>query len=122
MAWRQERSRALERLQDIVKHTLGVDHIELRYSWSAQNNTVMFLSLMKFIEPLYVQLKLPWTGMTLVFSADDCTELPVSTFLSCHNVHFVKPFYAFALPHNSSFSMYILRITNPTPSLSRWTQ
>jgi hypothetical protein len=47
MAWRLERSERLDRLRDVVKSMLGVEAVEFRYSWSAENNTILLLSLLR---------------------------------------------------------------------------
>ena len=79
MNWRQDRARSLTRLLDIVRTTLGVEGIDIRYSWSAQNNTILLESLLRLVAPVevYRSLGCPWGGMTLVLSADDCSQLPV---------------------------------------------
>ncbi len=86
---------------------LGVEAVDIRSGWSAQNNAVLltrFLSLVQHLqlagdggvtptslnatnrtgEPTHKgiltpmgELQLPWTGLTLVFSTDDCSEAPV---------------------------------------------
>ena len=79
MNWRQDRARSLGRLLEIVQNTLGVEGIDIRYSWSAQNNTILLESLLRMVVPpeVFHTLGCPWHGMTLVLSADDCSQLPV---------------------------------------------
>lgn len=48
--WREQRRVQLSRITDIVRETLGVDAVEMRYNWSAANNAKMFRSLLALIE------------------------------------------------------------------------
>jgi hypothetical protein len=78
MVWRLERSERLDRLRDVVKGMLGVEAVEFRYSWSAENNTILLQRLLHTVESRYQDLNFPWAGLTLVLSPDDCSEMPVS--------------------------------------------
>lgn len=77
LLWRSDQRLHFIRLQEILRNTLGVKAIEFRYSWSAQNNTVLIHAILSLIEHHYQELSLPWTGMTLVLSSDDSTHDPV---------------------------------------------
>jgi len=48
--WREQRRIQLSLITDVVRKTLGVDAVEMRYNWSAANNAKMFLSLLALIE------------------------------------------------------------------------
>ncbi len=118
LAWREARKEHMRLLSDELQAALGVESIDLRYSWSAQSNAKMFSSLLTLLaevresrhrfrrtEPLRqsetmeflskqsaprpsgVQaasrtfeqgVHYPWSGLTLVFTPDDCTNDPVS--------------------------------------------
>ena len=51
MAWRADRARSLVRSLAIVQSTFGVEAIDMRYSWSAQNNAVLLASLLRLVAP-----------------------------------------------------------------------
>ena len=118
LAWREARKERMRLLSDELQAALGVESIDLRYSWSAQSNAKMFSSLLTLLaevresrhrfkrtEPLRQSETMeflskqsaprpgevqaagrtfeqgvyyPWTGLTLVFTPDDCTSDPVS--------------------------------------------
>ena len=51
MAWRQERALGLTAVLEVVKATLGVEAVDIRYSWSAQNNVTMLDALLSLARP-----------------------------------------------------------------------
>ena len=75
IAWRIKRNLELNRMQEIVQSILGCSSVELRYSWSAQNNAVLFASLLSLIESIDNRTRL--TGLSLVLTADDSSLQPV---------------------------------------------
>ena len=55
--WKFEKKQQFIRILNEVKHKLGVKDIEIRYSWSAENNSILFLSLLKLIgEYIYIYI------------------------------------------------------------------
>ena len=77
MIWRQQRMVNFLKMNDTLKEVLGVENIDLRLSWSAQNNSYLMASLLRLIESERTSMCLPWTGLSLVFTADDCTSHPI---------------------------------------------
>jgi len=77
MLWRQQRMLSFLKMKDILQDVLGVKSIDLRLSWSAQNNAYLMASLLRLIESERDSLYLPWTGLELIFTADDCTSQPI---------------------------------------------
>jgi hypothetical protein len=64
-------------MKEMLQEVLGVDSIHLHLSWSAQNNAYLMSSLLRLIENERESIYLPWTGLQLIFTADDCTSHPV---------------------------------------------
>ena len=56
MAWRQDRAKGLTALLEVVKGTLGVDAVDIRYSWSAQNNATLLDALLALATPPQVRI------------------------------------------------------------------
>lgn len=78
IAWRADRKSTLNKLEDELKEKLQIDNIEYRHSWSAQNNSQMLRLLIKLVEDNTDTIRRPMCGMTIVFTADDCSfETPV---------------------------------------------
>ena len=77
MTWRQQRMISFLRMKEMLQEVLGVDSIHLHLSWSAQNNAYLMSSLLRLIENERESIYLPWTGLQLIFTADDCTSHPV---------------------------------------------
>lgn len=69
MTWRQARNASFLGIQGILQSILGCDRIDLRYNWSAQNNAVLFSSLLSLLES--IEYKTRMTGLDLVLTADD---------------------------------------------------
>ena len=78
MIWRQQRMINFLKMNDTLKEVLGVTHIDMRLSWSAQNNAYLMASLLRLIESERNSMFLPWTGLSLIFTADDCTSHPIN--------------------------------------------
>lgn len=76
IAWRIRRNQELGRVQDVVQASLGCSSIELRYSWSAQNNAVLFASLLSLVDSMG-ETRTLLTGLKLVLTADDSSLQPV---------------------------------------------
>ena len=76
VAWRVRRNEELARVQDEVQTVLGCSSISLRYSWSAQNNAVLFASLLSLVESIG-ESRTKLTGLQLVLTADDSSLQPV---------------------------------------------
>lgn len=77
MLWRQQRMISFLKIKNILQEVLGVKSIDLRLSWSAQNNAYLMASLLRLIESERDSIYLPWTGLELIFTADDCTSHPI---------------------------------------------
>jgi len=69
MAWRRQRQEKLQRLIGVVQSLLKCDEIELRYSWSAQSNAILFGQLLSLLES--IQFKGQMSGLKLVLTGDD---------------------------------------------------
>ena len=69
MSWRRQRQEKLQRLIGVVQSILKCDAIELRYSWSAQSNAILFGHLLGLLESF--QFKGQMSGLKLVLTADD---------------------------------------------------
>ena len=78
MIWRQQRMLSFLKMNDTLKEVLGVNHIDMRLSWSAQNNAYLMMHLLRLIESERNSMCLPWTGLSLIFTADDCTSHPIN--------------------------------------------
>ena len=100
LQWRERRKTALLGIIDVVKSTLGVEKIEMRYTWSAQNNAFMFTNLLKLLQGANsaqysvssktsngvrtsakggadsesTTLHFPWKGLTLTLTMDDTDQ------------------------------------------------
>ena len=85
LEWREQRRAHLNIVVDTVRKILGVEAIELRHNWSSVNNAKLFRSL----EALLVKntslsgesnnpICLPWNGLRLVITNDDCSSAPVN--------------------------------------------
>lgn len=72
--WRQQRMKSFEIVKDELKIVLGVESIDLRLSYSAENNAIMMKSLLRLIENERNTMCLPWKNLTLTFTADDCSH------------------------------------------------
>ena len=74
MSWRYERQQALKKIVDSCRDLLGVDEVEIRYSWSAQNHAKMFSMLLDILHEKQGDLRLPlgtWKHLKLVLTNDD---------------------------------------------------
>lgn len=83
MSWRYERQQALKKIVDSCRDLLGVDEVEIRYSWSAQNHAKMFSMLLDILHEKQGDLRLPlgtWKHLKLVLTNDDCSNHPISAF------------------------------------------
>jgi len=78
MIWRRQRMMNFLKMNDTLKEVLGVSHIDMRLSWSAQNNAYLMASLLRLIESERNSMCIPWTGLSLIFTADDCTSHPIN--------------------------------------------
>lgn len=79
MDWRLDAKNNLENLKLILQNIIGVDSISIRVSWSAQNNRMLINNLLRLVQDPELNLYLPWTNMSLVITADDCSNLPVDS-------------------------------------------
>ncbi len=79
MSWRLDAKNSLENLILILQNILGVDAISIRVSWSAQNNRMLISNLLRLVQDPTLNLYLPWTNMSLIITADDCSNLPVDS-------------------------------------------
>ena len=79
MKWRLDAKNSLENLKLILQNIIGVDSISIRVSWSAQNNRMLINNLLRLVQDPELNLYLPWTNMSLVITADDCSNLPVDS-------------------------------------------
>ena len=81
MSWRYERQQALNKIVQSCQNLLGVDDVEIRYTWSAQNHAKMFSMLLNILHEKKNDLRMPlgaWESLTLVLTNDDCSNHPIS--------------------------------------------
>lgn len=71
MNWRLDRSLQYSRLKDVVIQSFGLEDIDIRIGWSAQNKCVLLGTLLNTLETHPKSFALPWTGLTLVISFDE---------------------------------------------------
>ena len=81
--WRKDMDLALWRLLEDTRLLLGVDEVDLRFHWSSHNTAVLLRSLGVVIEANREVLCLPWTGMTLAITGEDCIESRVDIAEGC---------------------------------------
>ena len=59
---------------DFLRQLLGVDSVDVRFNWSPANTSVLLRSLVVLVGANRESIVLPWTGLRLVFTWEDCLE------------------------------------------------
>jgi len=79
LTWRAERRGRFLQCVEELQHTLGVEEIDIRYSWGAESNITMLTTLLRLVdeERVLCTQHTPWTGLKLVMSSDDASLPPV---------------------------------------------
>ena len=64
---------------EFLRQFLGVDSVDVRFNWSPSNTSVLLRSLVVLVGANRENIFLPWTGLKLVLTWEDCLDTRVDS-------------------------------------------